>query len=457
MDSTLACLTEWMPRQRWYSAKGREPELEIVAAWDLSAPPAAAAERVVVTTLLVADRGARPVVLYQVPVVARPTSAVDPDGAHVIGSPEPGTTLVDGPHDPAYAGALLRLVLEGGSGDGERAWAHGIRAASAPALAGADGYVSSVLSGEQSNTSIIFRDGAGTHPIICKVFRQLHPGVNPDVELQTALAAAGSTHVPGAVGAVSGTWAGPVQGEVVEGSLAFAQEFLPGVQDARVVALQAATEGEEFSGRARDLGAATAEVHLALARLFGSSPATGAQRDAIAASWRRRLTIATEEVPVLAGARDAIAAVYERALEGEWPGLQRVHGDFHLGQVLFQPGRGWLLLDFEGEPMRPMAERRMPDLAIRDVAGLLRSFDYIAGSIGADRPDLAADVIRQWTDAARAAFLDGYATASGADLDAHRALLDALELDKAVYEAIYETRNRPDWLSIPLQAIERLV
>ena len=454
MESTLACLTSWMPQQRWYAAKGRAPELRVVAAWDLPDPHAArGAARAVVTTLLVADDGADPVVLYQVPVVARATSSVDPASAHIIGSPEPGTTLIDGPFDPSYTAALLHLVTRGGSGEGERARATGHPSASVPADAA---YVGAVLSGEQSNTSIVFRGDGDASPIIAKVFRQLHAGTNPDIELQTGLAEAGSAYVPGAIGSVSGAWPHQVTGFRVEGSLAFAQEFLPGVEDARRVALAAAEAGEDFTTPARDLGVATAAVHTLLAETFGTVPATDAEREVVSSSWQRRLDIAVTELPALAEARAAIEAVYARALEIPWPDLQRVHGDYHLGPVILVPNRGWVLLDFEGEPMRPMIERLLPDLATRDVAGLLRSFDYVAGSLELERPDSAA-AVNAWAQDARAAFLDGYASASAGDLDAHRALLDAFELDKAVYEAIYEARNRPGWISIPMDAVWRLV
>ncbi len=453
MDSTLACLTTWMPRQRWYGAKAREPELRVVAAWDLPDPHAAqGSARAVVTTLLVADDGADPVVLYQVPIVARPTASVDPGSPHIIGSPEPGTTLLDGAFDPSYTEALLRLVTRGGVGDGERATAQGhpTSAVSEDAV-----YSGRVLSGEQSNTSIVYRAGDAWMPIIVKVFRQLHAGVNPDIELQTGLAAARSPYVPGAIGSVSGEWPHPVTGFRVEGSLAFAQEFLPGVEDARRVALTAAEAGQDFTAAARDLGVATAAVHTTLAEEFGTVPASEAERELVAASWRRRLDIATIEVPALADIRADIEAVYAAALAEEWPDLQRVHGDYHLGQVILVPGRGWVLLDFEGEPMRPMVERRLPDLAARDIAGLLRSFDYVAGSLELEQPGSAASA-QAWAQAARSAFLEGYASASALDLDAHRALLDAFELDKAVYEAIYEARNRPSWISIPLDAVRRL-
>ncbi|WP_457100283.1 maltokinase N-terminal cap-like domain-containing protein [Microbacterium sp. P5_E9] len=449
MDSTLACIAAWMPRQRWYAAKGRLPSLRLVAWWDLPAADC------LIRTYLVADEGALPAVLYQIPVVARETEAVDAAPADIIGSPDPGTTFLDGPSDPAYAHALLRLIAEGGSGHGPRTIAVGrpsqIIDADEPRSA-------SVLVGEQSNTSLIYRSEAGGAPVICKVFRQLHSGLNPDVELTTALAKAGSPHVPAAIGSVQGSWPDQATaGGTVIGSLAFAQEFLPDVEDAWRVALRAAATGEDFSARARALGAATANVHVSLANLFPTHIARAGHRESTTASWHRRLSIAMAEVPALADRRDEVEAAYARAVEVDWPPFQRIHGDYHLGQVLHDPARGWVLVDFEGEPLRPMGERTRPDLALRDVAGMLRSFDYVAGSIRLDHPDRAAVTVREWVQDARQGFVDGYAAASGIDLDAYDTLLTALELDKAVYEAIYESRNRPTWVTIPLRAIARLV
>ena len=458
MDSTLACLAAWMPRQRWYAAKGRPPSLRLVSWWDLSPSEGHGAEEqqpadggVRVRTFLVADEGALPAVLYQIPIVERATETIDADPDHIMGSPTPGTTFIDGPHDPAYAQALLRLVADGGDAHGPQTIARGL-----PSGSGRESGTRSarVMSGEQSNTSLVY-EGDGM-PIICKVYRQLHAGLNPDIELQEALAASGSPHVARPVGSIEGTWPDLTTAHgSVKGSLAFAQEFLPGVEDAWRVALHAAARGEDFREGARALGTATADVHVALAGCFPTRTATAADRHATAATWERRFSIAMAEVPEIADQREAAAAVYRRALEVSWPALQRIHGDYHLGQVLHSPERGWIVVDFEGEPLRPMTERTQPDFALRDVAGMLRSFDYVAGSLRLDDPS-RAEAARGWAREARQAFVDGYSAASGG-LDPRHPLLAALELDKAVYEAIYESRNRPTWVAIPLGAIARLV
>jgi maltokinase len=131
--------------------------------------------------------------------------------------------------------------------------------------------------------------------------------------------------------------------------------------------------------------------------------------------------------------------------------IQRIHGDYHLGQVV-RTQTGWVLLDFEGEPAAPLALRRTRSPALRDIAGMLRSFDYAARQQlpGPGDPARARAAAADWVCRNQAAFCSGYAQAGGADPGKHAVLLRALTIDKAVYEVMYEARHRPSWLPIPL-------
>lgn len=445
-------LGEWMMGQRWYANKGSLPVLEEIGSWSLdSAEPGVE----IVTHLLIDHTVGKPA-LYQVPLVYR--------ASPLSGVPEVGrsgaTTVYDGPHDPAYTAALLTLITSELEVSGERTWVLGQMVDRE--LLSPGRLTSRVLTGEQSNTSIIF-EADGTHgtPIICKLFRTLHDGDNPDVELQTALAIAGSGHVPRPLGQVIADWSdkGTPSGRA-RGHLAFAQEFLPGAEDAWPLALSAARRGIDFAEDARALGIATAAVHATLAATMPTAVMTQEEIGGTVRQMHRRLAAAIVEVPAIADHATALEEVISAAATVEWPAQQRIHGDLHLGQVLSVPGRGWVLVDFEGEPLRPMRERSSLDSPMRDIAGMLRSFDYVAGSLGlpgAHHPEatrLAA--AQQWATRARDAFEEGYSQASGCDFTQNRALVDAFEIDKALYEIVYEARNRPDWLGIPVAAIERL-
>ncbi len=193
-------------------------------------------------------------------------------------------------------------------------------------------------------------------------------------------------------------------------------------------------------------------MHALLADTLGTEPTTDERRTAILDGMRDRATAAAAEADTLAAHADAIDATFAAAAETEWPPLQRIHGDYHLGQVLHSPDRGWILLDFEGEPLRSLADRSQPDQPARDVAGMLRSIDYVGGTWEHEHEGSARD----WVRDTQAAFLDGYAAAAPVDPRATPALLAAFELDKALYEVVYEARNRPTWLSIPLHAVDRL-
>lgn len=407
-DPTDRTLEGWIAHQRWYTAKGSTPALRTLAQAD--------------GTRLVLDDAPTGPVLYQAPV------SVDDAGV-----------LRDATTDPEWVGDLATRI----DADDESLRPIGTVTSSR------------VLSGEQSNTSVICDTDAGEQ-VIVKVFRVLHHGDNPDVTTQLALSAAGSARVPRVFGALRSSWpdAGRPDGTAT-GHLAFAQEFLPGLEDAWRVALRDARAGTSFTTEAADLGAALAEVHETLASALPTEPADDTRRSSAIATMHARLDAAAREAPAVAEHVDAVRAVYARAEGVAWPDLQRIHGDLHLGQVLAAPApRGWVFLDFEGEPLRPLTERSLPDVTLRDVAGMLRSIDYVAGALAQDADPVDAG---EWSRAARSAFLDGYQRGTGADLGTQGALLDAFELDKAVYEVVYETRNRPDWVGIPLAAVTRLV
>ena len=431
-------LLAWIPRQRWYAGKGQGASLTRRGGWTVTATD------VEVVTYYALDRQSSGATLYQVPITRR---SVPLDGVRPIWQDDSGH-YYDAPHDPAYARAVLDLIATEREVGGTR----GHRQPGSRPIAVT---TSAVLKGEQSNTSIICRvDGAA--PVILKVFRAMHAGDNPDVVLQSAISAAGSKLVPTSVGYLSGEWPDRSQpGGVAHGHLAFAQEFLEGAEDAWRTAVRAASAGEDFSLRARRLGEATAELHATLGAAMPSREPHSADVERLLAAMRARADAALAAVPALAEYGGAIEAAIAAVRDAPWPRLQRIHGDYHLGQVL-AVGDAWVVVDFEGEPLRPMSERSEVDLPLRDVAGMLRSFDYVAGAVlrsGAEMPELSPT---EWARTARIAFLAGYYGSTELANMAHRGLLDALELDKALYEAVYEARNRPDWLDIPVEAVQRL-
>lgn len=313
------------------------------------------------------------------------------------------------------------------------------------------------LTSEQSNTSIIY-ELDDSKKLILKVFRVLAPGYNPDVELQQALDGTGT--VPGQYGSVTMGWdqAAP---KVCEGpgrrraDVVVAQEFVEGAHDAWQVMTESLAVSDGTLGNKADsirgLGQLTRRIHTELAHAFPPVAAGDVRRAEIVSSWHTRAAAAIQLVPSLESLRGAIDAAYEAAAGSPWPDLQRIHGDYHLGQVVEVPGRGWFALDFEGEPLRPLNERTGVDLALRDVAGMLRSFDYAAGS--AELAGGNPEVVHAWAKAAGEAFREGY----GPLPEDQEALLRALVIDKALYEVSYEAAERPTWLSVPVTGLERIL
>jgi maltokinase len=456
-------LTDWLPRQRWFAGKGR-PGASLRVAADV--PIADLPHHPVVRHLIVevGYRDGGPDDRYQVPLVIRQDAPYGHSG-FLIGEAS-GGLVYDGLHDPDGAAALLEF-LAASRHRGTLA-AHAIAPlATLPAHS---------VGAEQSNTSIVYGED-----YILKVFRRLWPGMNPDLEVTRALAAAGSPHVapplawldgrlPGGEASARepGSGVDEATGEIT--TFAFMQEFLRSGTEGWKLALTSVRDlyaegdlradeaGGDFAAEAERLGAATAEVHLLLARCFPTDAVDRAALQDTAGHLHARLDAALAGVPELApyapGARAAFDAL---ATGNSAPPYQRVHGDLHLGQVL-RTERGWVLFDFEGEPARPVPERRRLDSPLRDVAGMLRSFDYAARSMLLERPaeEGLADHATDWAERNRTAFLAGYQAGSGLDLPGCATVLRAYELDKAVYEVLYEARHRPSWIEIPLGAVRRL-
>jgi len=359
----------WLPRQRWYAGRDRilssvQPQVVL---------PLGGGVNLTLLDVAYTDGSAE---RYQVVV---PPDAEPEAARHVVGLMYPGVVL------PANAPARVIAI-------------------------------------DQSNTSVVLGE-----QVIAKLFRRVAVGVNPDIELNRVLGAAGNPHVARLLGCYDLTEDGnPFP-------LAMASQYFTG----SVNGLTMATAGDLDAGESYRLGEAVASVHADLATALGTSTAAMPVD-----RMRRRLASAAISVPQLA---EYIPAIEERygALAGEQIGVQRVHGDLHLGQVLRTP-QTWLLIDFEGEPGAPPAQRREPDSPLRDVAAMLRSF-------GNSTADPSA------VERTSAAFCDGYAHRSGTNPREHAAVLAGYELDKAVHETAYAAQYRPDWLGIPLDAIARLV
>ncbi|MER5218641.1 maltokinase [Streptomyces sp. NPDC002838] len=431
MASLGALLREWLPRQRWFAGKDRPvTELGLLSMTELYP---GCLHLLVHTghTGVPAPCWATPAGdCYQLLLGVR--EHLSPRlGRALIGraeeGPLAGMTVYDALHDPRSAQLLLERLRHPGS-------AGPLRFVGDPAVPVPAGLPPRLLDAEQSNSSLVYGD-----EFILKVFRRIQPGVNPDLEVPRALAEQGCRRVPAPVAWFSTT-------HPQDATLGVLQPYLRDASDGWTLALRALGTGDHFTVQARELGQAMAEVHLALASAFPAG--THDENGRTAAAMTERLDAAAHCVPALKpfvpGLRGAFGAL---ATCDAGPPAQRIHGDLHLGQVL-RAGREWFVIDFEGEPSRPLAERCSAQSPVRDIAGMLRSFDYAARQRRPWRP--------QWARRCREAFCAGYAARAGWDPRKKHGLLRAYETDRAVYEVLYEARHRPDWLPVPMAAIERL-
>lgn len=317
----------------------------------------------------------------------------------------------------------------------------------------------SLFSGEQSNSSVLYGEDA-----VLKVFRKITPGENPDITTHRVLTEAASEHVARLYG-----W---IEAETDDGilHLAMLQQFLRTASDGWDLAvasvrdlfaeadLHAEEVGGDFASEAARLGIALCEVHQQLAESFGSDTVRGSH---VAEVMNGRLDEAIKVVGELEEHADRLRGAFAALGDlGELP-VQRIHGDLHLGQTL-RTVLGWKLVDFEGEPAKPLAERLLPDSPWRDVAGMLRSFDYAPHAVAWSVPEEDSDVLEQrrhraaeWAARNKRAFLKAY-TDNDELTPEQGVLVAAYVADKTVYECVYEARNRPSWLPIPLSAIARI-
>ena len=367
----------YLDRTRWFGGKGRPYAVtDVRTLGELPGGPPLVVIHLVEVTYSDAEGGTE---LYQVPLAfyARPRAPARPRLRRLVGGPR------------ARLGARLRRAARP-RGDG--AVAAGLRRRrptarpTGCASTGCPGHEldleahSTLFSGEQSNSSVAFGEDA-----LMKVFRKVTPGVNPDIEVHEVLTRAGSDHVAALYGwlEASTTTAEPLQ-------LAMLQQFLRTATDGWDLALasvrtlfadpevHAHDSGGDFAGESTRLGEALREVHEALREHFPAETRPAAAAAELAADHDRPARgRAGASYPSWRSTPTTLRATFDAVAELDGLDVQQVHGDLHLGQTL-RTSHGWKIVDFEGEPAKPLAERQLPDSPWRDVAGMLRSFDYAA-------------------------------------------------------------------------------
>jgi maltokinase len=316
------------------------------------------------------------------------------------------------------------------------------------------------IASEQSNSSIVFDE-----ELILKAFRRLEPGINPELELLRFLTEHGFPNI-----AALGGWYA-YSGKQMDATLGVLQQFVRGEDGWELALDELEQRPQQFVGRLRLLGEVTGRMHTVL----GSDPsdANFSQEEPsvetlglLTATVDEQIERIFLELPADNVALDPIRGRGEEVREhlrllthvGSIGRVIRTHGDYHLGQTLWADD-DWVILDFEGEPARGLAERRRKRSPLRDVAGMLRSFAYAASAVQLQR---AVTAPNGWEKEAREEFLAGYRETIDRTLlpsgpEAINRLLSVFELEKAVYELRYELDNRPDWVGIPVAGIVRLL
>jgi maltokinase len=437
-------LREFVLAQRWYGSKAEEvSQVAVADAFPLSEELAVAVVEVRFAS------GTHE--LYNLPVGVRPGGG----GFATAG----GLSVVDALDDPELVLALVGLMrsqakVEHEGGELQFCTAGGI----AEELG--DGDRVRPMGVEQSNTSVVLDE-----ELVLKLYRRLEAGVNPELELLRFLTERGFPSIASLVG-----WAAH-HGQPLDATLAILQLYVPGEADGWALALaDLEAGGDGFVERVRRLGEVTGAMHSVLASdatdpAFCPEEPSGESLALVVARIDEEIEQVFASLPddpelePIAGRgdelRDELRAIGQSGPLGR---LIRQHGDYHLGQVLWTEAGDWVVLDFEGEPARPLRERRHKRSPLRDVAGMLRSFSYAASASELERGVVPPP---GWEEHVRSEFLAGYLdevdpaiVPSGEALERR---LQLFELEKALYELHYELGHRPDWVSVPVAGILQLL
>ncbi len=432
LDTTELC--EWIHDQRWYASKSRS-----VAAVE------------VVERVMLRERPELLLTLVQTRFAT---------GTHELYQLLLGDETFDALKHAPEGYELLRRIDSGDEIDGAEGRFSWRRAEGATGSAPGPDPSARPMGVEQSNSSVVFDER-----LVLKVFRKLEPGVNPELELLRFLTARAFANIAPLYG-----WY-EYDGQALATTLGVAQQFLPGAVGGWELALEEiGSEPDSFLNKLGSLGTVTAEMHTVLAS-DASDPAFAPEEPSQEALSLLTATI-DEDIerifvrlpddprlePIAGRGQDVRERLATRAQAGTGGRVIRTHGDYHLGQTLYTP-EGWVIIDFEGEPARPLPERRQKRSPLRDVASMLRSFAYVSSAVEIQRGTSAPpDFERQ----ARKQFLEQYlASVDSTLLPAGEAqvanLLSIFELEKAIYELRYELDNRPDWTPIPVAGIRRLL
>jgi maltokinase len=443
-------LRDWVQDQRWYASKSRSvASIEAVEGVALREDP-------VLFLALVQTRFATGThELYQLPLELRPA---DDDGPKKGIARAGGWTAFDALSDPEQLLELMRRIDSSEEIDAAEG-RFSFHRADGMVTIGDDAEVRA-MGVEQSNSTLVFDDR-----LALKLFRKLEPGVNPELEMLRFLTARGFPNIAPLHG-----WY-EYDGQALAATLGVAQQFLRDAVGGWELALdRIGTDPEWFLQQLGSLGAVTAEMHTVLASDAGD-PAFSPEEPSQEAMSLLTATI-DEDIerifvrlpddervgPIAGRGQDVRERLAARAQIGAGGRVIRTHGDYHLGQTLHTP-RGWVIIDFEGEPGRLLPERRAKRSPLRDVASMLRSFAYV---ISAVELQLGGHAPPEFEERAREQFLADYlATVDPSLLPAGEAaianVLSIFELEKAIYELQYELDNRPDWVPIPVAGIRRLL